>query len=171
MIHTELAVDAPCYSFFCYGTLRPDDNSGAPWNQRFLSSSISWAPAILRCARLLLDSYGVLTMTGSETDIVHGAVVTFPSDNFAEKLAEADDIEECPALYQRQVVRAELKETPSRTTCAWVYFRSFDNPQALPACAWLPSGDWLDRYQLAVGFPFPLGPSPIFYFAYGRLPT
>jgi len=132
--------------FFVYGTLRPDDNSKAPWTQKFLKNMI-YGKARIRGARLYVDSYPVVLYPDKDataSDIVTGYVVTTQDDALlAEKLRYADDVEGHPTHYQRIVWDGvEILEGSGPTTVtAWVYTRSSTDEGA----KLIASGDWLQR--------------------------
>lgn len=143
----------PC-TFFVYGSLRPDDDTGMPWTRNFADKTIS-KPATLSCARLYEDSYACVVLgRGAQTDApigtldpdvtqedqVQGYAVRPRVDkvSLSSLLKEADSIEGYPSLYKRNVVTIKLDN--GQEMDAFVYHR--------PECEkdkHIPSGNWLER--------------------------
>eukprot|EP00662_Eupelagonemidae_sp_cell21_P044322 gene44322-10496_t len=91
---------------FVYGTLRPDDDSGAAWTEPFCEG-MEALPARVKGLRLYLDRLqtkwwarpGARLMTCRDDD-----------ESWAEKCAMADRIEGYPEFYSRAVVEAVPRE-------------------------------------------------------------
>jgi len=160
-------------SFFVYGTLRDDNDSGARWTAKW-TKNISFAcPAkvygfkMFQCKKL---NYPFALRTGNKHDVIVGRFVTFHDANvFNHKLMEADKIEHYDATqpdheenaYVRDIVDVELVEPHHRireeffgaanddlsAKQAIIYYqRSGVSPMA--QCVEIPNGDWLDRHLL-----------------------
>jgi NAD-dependent deacetylase len=130
--------------FFVYGSLRPDDDSGASWTKKF-TWKLDARPALLRGASLYQESYAAVVFEETAT-AVRGMVLTVPAEKWQEKLAEADSIEGYPDLYDRVVADVEVLDKSGRpvgTERAWVYHRTgkFERDVAQR----IPDGDWLSR--------------------------
>lgn len=146
-----------CRHVFCYGSLRPDDDSGMPWTKDAVEGMIA-QPAVMYNARLYQDKYAALNFCDDPTSKVVGWVLTCESEtDFLEKLSLFDEIEEYyeddpeSSVYLRAIADACLGD-PGKTlgggslgekgsmVKAYVYH--------VPECAKdlpIPSGDWLQR--------------------------
>jgi gamma-glutamylcyclotransferase (GGCT)/AIG2-like uncharacterized protein YtfP len=129
---------------FAYGTLRPDDKSGAHWTAKF-SEGMNWEPGFVRNVDLGMLQYPVVVIP-SEPDAhhsgVHGCLLWCDSEAlFRSKLRDADSIEGTPRLYQRGIVMVHpTNETERDVVPAFIYFRT---PQDLSEpVALIPSGDF-----------------------------
>jgi len=128
--------------FFVYGTLRPDDTSGASWTRSF-TRGMTGTPSILRNARLYVDQYPVAVQEDDCPGSVRGWIL-WPSDKelWNAKVCQADEIEGAPDLYHRIPVTVQTDEGASRT--AWMYTRA-----AFPRLKEVPGGDWVAWRQSA----------------------
>eukprot|EP00927_Polykrikos_kofoidii_P051786 TRINITY_DN45574_c0_g1_i1.p1 TRINITY_DN45574_c0_g1~~TRINITY_DN45574_c0_g1_i1.p1 ORF type:complete len:661 (-),score=107.08 TRINITY_DN45574_c0_g1_i1:71-2053(-) len=163
----------PVMGFFVYGTLRPDDDSGAPWTQSFCEG-LNAEAALLFGASLYVESYPSLCLEQTRCS-VRGTLLTPPMDATGRrpdpdvmraKLAEADRIEGYPGLYDRAVVSVEVldshqaetaesdtatcatvaapgKAARSRRRRAYVYHRTNRFDRSQVHC--IADGDWLSR--------------------------
>ena len=157
-------------SFFVYGSLRPDDDSGQTWTQEFVDSAASASPAVVTGAALFKDNYAAAVLhpaspgdkaakaAGGGKGVV-GYVMGFAEKAWPARLAWADNIEGFPSLYQRSVVCAQRLEPGAKpkagggghsatgigpANCwAWMYHRGRGELSAKAVC--IPSGDWLQR--------------------------
>lgn len=132
--------------FFVYGTLRPDDDSGASWTKSFtegLEAEVAYLPG----ASLYIDgSYPAVCFEETACS-VRGMLLRPPSTStgatglLAAKLAEADKIEGYPDLYSRTV--ATVLTDKGVTSPAYVYHRTgkFDRASRQR----IADGDWLSR--------------------------
>lgn len=83
-----------CRNVFCYGSLRPDDDSGMPWTKDAVEGMIA-QPAVMYSARLYEDKYANLNFCDDPTSKVVGWVLTCDSEtDFEKKLSLFDEIEE-----------------------------------------------------------------------------
>jgi gamma-glutamylcyclotransferase (GGCT)/AIG2-like uncharacterized protein YtfP len=127
--------------FFVYGTLRPDDDSGAAWTKPFIEGMQAQA-AFLSGASLYIDGCYPAVCLEETVCSVRGVFLSPSSTaDFQSKLAEADRIEGYPDLYDRIVVRVHTTEGVERQ--AYLYHRTgkFDRAQSQR----IPDGDWLSR--------------------------
>jgi gamma-glutamylcyclotransferase (GGCT)/AIG2-like uncharacterized protein YtfP len=110
---------------FAYGTLRPDDTSGASWTAPFADGT-QWEPATVRGVSLYILEFPVVLIPPDDQCPNHGVVgtvVSCPSiDDFSRKLCMADRIEGTPRHYRRGVVRAERVDGSS--VLAFLYYRT-----------------------------------------------
>jgi gamma-glutamylcyclotransferase (GGCT)/AIG2-like uncharacterized protein YtfP len=147
-----------CNFVFCYGSLRPDDDSGMPWTEEAVRG-MRGQPATIQGAKLFVDTYASLVLDDDKTDgtnnLVVGWVLTANNDLFQEKMKYFDRIEgydpDGSGLYERAVARVRLGD-PAKAiggnpigeqgTClrAFVYHRPDCNKECL-----IESGDWLCR--------------------------
>eukprot|EP00746_Dinoflagellata_sp_MGD_P163996 gnl/MRDRNA2_/MRDRNA2_92390_c0_seq1.p1 gnl/MRDRNA2_/MRDRNA2_92390_c0~~gnl/MRDRNA2_/MRDRNA2_92390_c0_seq1.p1 ORF type:complete len:601 (+),score=121.15 gnl/MRDRNA2_/MRDRNA2_92390_c0_seq1:68-1804(+) len=134
------AVDSDVDSFFVYGTLRPDDDSGAAWTEDFQKGLVA-EPAWLPGASLYVESYPALCLEKTSCTVRGVLLSTSKPEMFAKKLSEADKIECYPDLYDRTVVTVKTSSGASRK--AIVYHRT--NLVKREECVCLRDGDWLSR--------------------------
>jgi len=92
------------------------------------------------------DEYACVVLSAASSVVpskntVRGYIVTYPSDIYRMKLKDADEIEGCPDLYEREKTTATL-ESGDKLEC-WVYTRSTCSKRKQVA-----SGDWV-AYQIA----------------------
>lgn len=127
--------------FFVYGTLRPDDDSGAAWTKAFIEEMDSQV-AFLAGASLYIDgSYPAVSLEQTSCS-VRGAFMWPKSRGMlSSKLAEADSIEGFPDLYDRVVL--PVQTATGETRQAYVYHRTGRTDRA--HCTRVPDGDWLSR--------------------------
>eukprot|EP00933_Yihiella_yeosuensis_P047504 TRINITY_DN4333_c1_g1_i1.p1 TRINITY_DN4333_c1_g1~~TRINITY_DN4333_c1_g1_i1.p1 ORF type:complete len:674 (+),score=146.36 TRINITY_DN4333_c1_g1_i1:43-2064(+) len=135
----------PAVGFFVYGTLRPDDDTGASWTKSF-NQGLSGEVATLSGASMYIDgSYPAVCLEDTRCS-VRGFLLT-PEDGknaaeiMASKLAEADQIEGYPTVYDRTVVTVKTGSGESKQ--AYVYHKNgrIDRSQ----CVCIADGDWLSR--------------------------
>jgi len=132
--------------FFVYGTLRPDDCT-AEYCKEFLKDGLvkkGWIPG----ARLFFDDkYPVAVLDqGSEPydetrRPLIGYFVFFQQQDYLDKLALADRIEDYPSFYQRSLITGYLDDDKSQVS-AWIYHRQAKD---VNMSEWIKSGDWLQR--------------------------
>ncbi|CAK0843018.1 unnamed protein product [Prorocentrum cordatum] len=135
--------------FFVYGTLRPDDDSGAGWAAAFRAGMEAEA-AVLAGASLYLDG-GYPSVCLEHTRCEVRGVLLRPLGGcdvqaaMSEKLAEADRIEGYPGLYHRDVVLVSVAEGGGahRKELAYLYHRTGRTDRE--RCACIADGDWLSR--------------------------
>lgn len=157
--------DNVCQHVFCYGSLRPDDDSGMPWTKQAVKG-LRAQPAMILGAKLYWDTYASLVFNENTSEMarcinvskkssVIGWVLTADHDVFQEKMKSFDQIEgyeeDGSGLYQRVVAKVCLGD-PKRAlggkaigaegtyVSAYVYHR--------PDCSkehQIISGDWLKR--------------------------
>jgi gamma-glutamylcyclotransferase (GGCT)/AIG2-like uncharacterized protein YtfP len=113
---------------FAYGTLRPDDKSGAWWTAKF-AEGMRWEPGYVRDVDLGMLEYPVVVIPSDPDQPhtgVHGCLVWADNDEtFRAKLRDADGIEGCPKLYQRGVVMVHpTAETERDRVPAFIYYRT-----------------------------------------------
>ena len=153
-------LEGECRYIFCYGSLRPDDDSGMPWTKDAVEG-LTAQPAKILGAKLYRDQYAALVFDGqNEKDDRNGVIgwvlTTENPTLFREKLATFDEIEQYEedgtGFYQRAIVDVRLMD-PERTigstepigssgsfVSAYVYHR--------PDCSKeqrIVTGDWLKR--------------------------
>ena len=132
--------------FFVYGTLRPDDDSGAGWTKKF-QSGLEPVAATLTGASLYIDGcYPAVNF--EQTKCTVRGVMLRPSGHskearalLATKLTEADEIEGFPDLYDRTVATVHTAE--GEAVRAYVYHRTGRTDRANSVR--IPDGDWLSR--------------------------
>lgn len=132
--------------FFTYGTLRDDDDSGAPWTKQWIADCVA-CNGTLHNAMMYQDPdvpypYVVL----SEGDgAVKGRLVTFSDDDlFMKRLREADVIEGCvegtpeSECWYHRVVLPVTKDDGTAVQ-AYVYVHKAKRPHAkvVPHCDWI----------------------------------
>merc|ERR1711957_365529 len=109
--------------FFVYGTLRPDDDSGASWTAEFQQGMVA-TPATLPGASLYIDgSYPAVNFERTSCSVL-GILLTPEKDKkntLAAKLMDADRIEGYPDLYERAIC---MVDTELGQRFAYVYHRS-----------------------------------------------
>jgi len=132
-------------AFFVYGTLRPDDDSGAAWTKTFCEG-LNAESATLSGASMYIDgSYAAVSLEQTRCS-VRGVLLSVPQSAaaaklFAEKLAEADSIEGYPSLYDRTIVTVRIASGASRQ--AYIYHRTGRTNRS--ECVRVSDGDWLSR--------------------------
>jgi len=130
---------------FVYGTLRPDDDSGASWTQKFCEG-MNAEPAFLEGASLYIDGcYPAVCLEQTKCS-VRGVLLTPPSGEvapaiLASKVKEADKIENYPDMYGRTTVTVRTAAGEARR--AYVYHRTGRTDRA--TCACILDGDWMSR--------------------------
>lgn len=133
-------VEPSANGFFVYGTLRPDDDSGATWTQDFQTGLVG-EPAWLTGASLYVDTYPALCLEKTSCKVRGVLLSTTKADVFAQKLAKADVIEGYPDLYDRTIVTVRTSSAEQKK--AIVYHRT--NSVNREQCVCLADGDWLSR--------------------------
>ena len=159
---------------FCYGSLRPDDDSGMAWTQDAVAGMRA-QPATVAGAKLYHDRYAALvfddddpratspSMDGEEIDgkrsqVVVGWVLTTQAPRlFAQKLKDFDSIEGYKerdpetSLYQRRIADVRLGD-PKQTQGGEAIGEEGSIVKAFvyhkPDCNrehHISSGDWLRR--------------------------
>lgn len=114
---------------FVYGTLRPDDDSGAEWTKPWNEKCKSFK-AEVNHAKLYFHEYPVVVLDksiGGDEDCknskVYGYVQTCDTEEqFAKLLKEGDEIEDCPRMYQRTIASVYVYDFKQYVN-AWIYFR------------------------------------------------
>lgn len=105
-------------SFFVYGTLQP--HATAEWSSSFTKGAIA-TPAKCHYGTLYYDTsieYPAVDLTRRNSNPIEGYLLRF--DNFEKKLREADEIEEYPHVYLRDVIPVE---TVDGIQPAYIYHR------------------------------------------------
>jgi len=131
---------SPVEGFFVYGTLRPDDDSGASWTKSFcegMESDIAFLPG----ASLYVEGYPAVSLEQTRCSVRGCFLQPSSSDMLAAKLLEADRIEGYPDLYDRTVMLVNTLSGGSRL--AYVYHRTGRTDRA--NCVRIADGDWLSR--------------------------
>jgi len=139
------AADGAVAGFFVYGTLRPDDNSGATWTKSFcegLSAEVATLPG---ASLYFPGSYPAVCFEQTRC-AVRGVLLTpsaqdAPSAVMEAKLSEADRIEGYPDLYDRAV--ATVYTASGLPQLAYVYHRTGRFERELSDR--IADGDWLSR--------------------------
>lgn len=132
--------------FFVYGTLRPDDDSGASWTKSF-SEGLEAEVAYLPGASLYIDGRYPAVCFEDTSCSVKGMLLkpasSAPLTLLASKLTEADNIEGYPDLYSRTV--ATVLNENGVASPAYVYHRTgkFERSCSLR----IADGDWLSRVR------------------------
>jgi NAD-dependent deacetylase len=129
---------------FVYGTLRPDDDSGASWTKGFCDGFRA-EPASLEGASLyVVEKFPALCFEQTRCS-VRGVLLTPAGGDeaslMASKLREADRIEGYPEFYKRAVARVQLANGKMHT--AFVYHRTGLIDRS--SCPCIADGDWLSR--------------------------
>jgi gamma-glutamylcyclotransferase (GGCT)/AIG2-like uncharacterized protein YtfP len=134
-------------SFFVYGTLRDDDDSGAPWTASWVKDGKGIGAKVFGYKMFLEYSYPAV-MQSDEKDFVVGRRITFPPELFKEKLRIADEIEnydendESNADYLRGKCIAKCEDGDH--ICYIYYKKTLDNHNA----KLIPGGDWNRRKEI-----------------------
>lgn len=134
-------------AFFVYGTLRPDDDSGASWTKHFCAG-LHAEGATLPGASMYIDgSYAAVSLERTRCS-VRGVLLIVPEGAaaaklFTEKLSEADQIEGYPSLYDRAIVTVRTDSGAIRQ--AYVYHRTGRTNRS--ECVRVLDGDWMSRPQ------------------------
>ncbi|KYR00860.1 hypothetical protein DLAC_02917 [Tieghemostelium lacteum] len=157
-----------CKSIFVYGTLRPDDNSGAPWTIEFKQDMV-FKKCLFPNGILFYDSYPSVTIItkDNEQDLnkiykdnqcrgIIGYCATFnKNEGFGEKLSSADAIEEYPSLYNRSLVTVypideenNVIQGEDSIQCH-IYHRQNCNRDIV-----LSDGDWLNRLKYGINVDY-----------------
>ena len=109
-------------SFFVYGTLRDDDNSGAKWTSKWCSDLSHACNAKVYGFKMYKSkqlNYPFALKTNNKNDIMIGRMITFKDKNiFYHKLLEADQIEDYDATnpneneneYVRDIVDVHIMD-------------------------------------------------------------
>lgn len=127
--------------FFVYGTLRPDDDSGATWTKAF-SEGMESEVAFLSGASLYIDgSYPAVSLEQSPYSVRGVFMKPVTGTALSAKLVEADRIENYPDLYDRTVMAVHTSSGASRL--AYVYHRTGRTDRT--QCTRIADGDWLSR--------------------------
>jgi len=141
---------------FAYGTLRDDDNSGAPWTKPWIQGVIG-QDAFVRGVRLFQEegvTWPYVVLSPSQRDVVHGRLLHWKDgDTFAARLRASDEIEEYEpgnsfSLYQRTVIKVYLSTKNGSTghtgspQKAWMYYQR----RITPHSSLVPGGDWMLRH-------------------------
>lgn len=135
--------------FFVYGTLRPDDDSGAAWTKDFCEEMRS-EPAVLKGASMYIDGAYAAVSFEETRCVVRGALLRPQSgkkqaEAMRQKLAEADRIEGFPSLYERAAVTVTTESGAEHL--AYVYHRTGRTERE--KCLRIADGDWLSRPRQA----------------------
>jgi len=137
---------------FVYGTLRPDDDSGAEWTQAW-TSGMKATRAKVHDAKLYFDTYPFVFLDkykgethqqdacDEHKNFVVGYLMSCETkEQFEQKLAYGDKIEGYPHEYQRDVVTAVREEDGERVAC-YIYHRYSGVKLSTP----ILTGDWQSR--------------------------
>lgn len=139
---SKAALPGTAFGFFVYGTLRPDDDSGAAWTKDF-QEGMEAEVATLEGASLYVDGNFPALCLERTACAVRGMLLTPKNQDtsLTAKLEEADRIEGYPENYDRSI---RLITTGSgKTVPAYVYHKTgrLDRGQ----CICIADGDWLSR--------------------------
>lgn len=126
--------------FFVYGTLRPDDDSGASWTKDFQKDLVA-ETAWLTGASLYVETYPAVCLEKTACRVRGCFLSTCKPDVLAQKLAEADKIERYPDFYDRNVVTVTTSNGAKKK--AILYHRSNLVNRETSVC--VADGDWLSR--------------------------
>ncbi|KAF0977916.1 hypothetical protein FDP41_003238 [Naegleria fowleri] len=158
---------------FVYGTLRPDDTSGAPWTHPFNNPQGYQVHAqfgYIEKAQLFFHKYPIAILNDNPNDRIYGYIISVSEpegENFEKLLKFADEIEEYPEEYDRAIVEAypiskteyddnNMQQTVHKPPIqsqsppipCFVYHRTLQNiaiRDSNPQLQPIPSGDWLLR--------------------------
>jgi len=140
----KTATEGAADGFFVYGTLRPDDDSGASWTKAFCEG-MHGEVAFLGGASLYVDGRFPAVSFEQTQFSVRGALLTPNSKDaaavMAAKLEEADRIENYPELYDRAVATVWTASGMARR--AYVYHRTGRTDRS--ECVCIADGDWMSR--------------------------
>lgn len=138
--------EGPPSGFFVYGTLRPDDDSGASWTSSFCEGMAA-EPAFLIGASLYMEGFAALCFEQTRCS-VRGVFLTPGAGSSSSavkmleaKLKDADRIEGYPDLYDRTVAMVETAS--GKLARAYVYHRTGRVDRSEHVC--IADGDWLSR--------------------------
>ena len=156
---SELKLTENVYSFFVYGTLRDDDDSGAFWSKGWISDTINSQTGTLNGFKILKnrrENFPFAIRTDNNDDYIVGRLLTWKKDVFIQKLLRADQIEgynpkanENDCFYLRKVVNVQT--TNNDIMQAYVYYQKPKESlqDLLQYCDILPQNDWLKRHLLS----------------------
>merc|ERR1711933_53179 len=139
--------------FFVYGTLRDDDNSGAPWTAYWTKnvSFCSYAKVYgFKMYKSKKANYPFAIQTNNPNDYIMGRLLQWNNPNtFQQKLLEADHIENYDENdfdgYTRSIMDVEtIQDGITDCTKAIMYFQQFGT-KSLINCDEVPDGDWMNR--------------------------
>ena len=144
---------------FCYGSLRPDDDSGMPWTSQAVEN-LSAQRAVVLNAKLFQDIYASMVLQAEKTDsVVHGWVLSSDNDSFfQQKMSQFDMIEgvneEKPelGLYQKDTVVARLLSPydcigePIGNENELLHVFCYHRPDCSKTTL-IESGDWMQRHR------------------------
>ena len=147
-------------SLAVYGTLRDDDDSGAPWTTAFIANRKAALPGRVRGVRLFHIAhlnYPCAIVSNDPQHHIHVRLLQWDASSFPAKLREADLIEgyreddEDGSEYVRRKVDVELSgggegsagEGSGMVVPAWMYIAV--QLERFGAVEELPHGDWMRR--------------------------
>eukprot|EP00483_Globobulimina_turgida_P007910 UN07926 len=145
--------------FFCYGTLRDDDDSGALWTAKW-TKDVSYACNAkvygfkMYKERKLKHPFAL--RTHNNNDYMIGRLLQWNDKQiFYEKVLEADDIEDYDDThpydeeneYVRDIVDVHLMDSNNKVLQAILYYQQV-GVTPLNNCDEMPNGDWMDRHLL-----------------------
>jgi len=148
----------PIRSLAVYGTLRDDDDSGAPWTAPFVADvDVATFGAVRGCKMFWSKTlnYPFATLTHDPADIVRVRVLHWTDGAaFAAKVAAADAIEgfiaadETASEYVRRAVHVDMTDR-AVFSCdriiAYMYFAA--TASAVDGAVEVIGGDWLTRHS------------------------
>lgn len=153
-------------SFFVYGTLRDDDDSGAKWTKKWCRDISHACNAkvygfkMYKCRKL---KYPFALRTNNDNDFMIGRLITFnDKDLFYHKLFEADQIEDYDDThpddqeneYIRSIVDVKIMNNNQNIKDEFyeykkaIIYHQREGVSELTECDQIPNGDWMDRYLL-----------------------
>eukprot|EP01083_Nonionella_stella_P044544 119905_1 len=146
-IQIKSAIDCEPQRVFVYGTLRDDDDSGAPWTEDWISNGIAQDGRLYkyRLYKEMLDDYPFVIRTNNKYDYVNGRLISWSDPQlFKQKLAAADKIE--GNLYDSDRSIVDVMDEEGKMVQAHVYYRKIQSRDELEFCDQIPDGDWLKRH-------------------------
>lgn len=142
---------------FCYGSLRPDDDTGMPWTKSAVQGMRAQRASVFG-AKLYNDEYAALVLDDSKPNSsVQGWVLTAGPVLFQKKMETFDYIEgyepDGNGFYQRTIKDVCLGDpddcigkqigTSGDLVKCYVYHKPNCSKEVL-----IPSGDWLRRDEV-----------------------
>jgi len=122
------------FTIIAYGTLMSGE-----CNHGFCRDALSIRPCTVR-GTLYDTGWGYPAFVPEGDGIVRAELITLP----AAAQPKIDRLEECPALYRREITSAVLPDGTFEP--AWIYFMNRLPPQA----KLIPAGDWKQRNRYDV---------------------
>ena len=139
--------------FAVYGTLRTDDHTASSWTEHFVAPAIHTVYGKINYARLYQKStnnFPYALQSTNMDDTITVQILTYPLDIMADKLVEADEIENYSVddEYNSEYIRRALYVHTIEHTyeLCWIYFVN----SRLYEIEWrlIDTGDWCQQHKI-----------------------